>query len=45
MMKKIKVTLKNPNDVDLVLCRKIGDEILWKYTKNGLYWLYNICSG
>lgn len=37
MMKKIRVTLKNPNDVDLVLCRKIGDEILWKYTKDGLY--------
>lgn len=36
-MKKIKVTLKNPNGVDLVLCRNIGNEILRKYTKDGLY--------
>lgn len=37
-MKKIRVTLKNPNDVDLVLCRDIGnirDNFLSKYRNDG----------
>ena len=40
MMKKIRVTLKNPNDVDLVLCRDIcdnGGNFLSKYRNDALY--------
>lgn len=37
MMKKIRVTLKNPNDVDLVLCRNIGANFLPNYKKDVLY--------
>lgn len=40
MMKKIRVTLKNPNDVDLVLCSDIGDNggnFLSKYRNDALY--------
>ena len=37
MMKKIRVTLKNPNDVDLVLCRNIGDNFVSKRRNDALY--------
>lgn len=38
MMKKIKVTLKNPNSVDLVLCRyKNCAEDRWNDKNNALY--------
>lgn len=42
MMKKIRVTLKNPNDVDLVLCRNIGDNFVSKRRNGALYfeWSY-----
>lgn len=42
MMKKIRVTLKNPNDVDLVLCRNIGDNFVSKRRNDALYfeWSY-----
>lgn len=42
MMKKIRVTLKNPNDVDLVLCRNIGDNFVSRRRNDALYfeWSY-----
>ena len=41
-MKKIRVTLKNPNDVDLVLCRNIGDNFVSRRRNDALYfeWSY-----